>query len=175
MDEKSTLQVSVRCIVGIIPSTWKTLATDLKRIFKRGPTLKTVQLALANRERNGEKYSEPEKDDWEEVDHYARCLYELGELNRKHRDAAMRGMPVNEAQRQERLWPAIKRATHARSPSRKRGTPKQKGGTPKKPKMLRPSSDAAQENEVPDPLLVDISGHKNLRGTPKNRYKLWQW
>lgn len=104
------------------------LAAASNRPRKQGPQLVAVQSAIADGENFGDqKYSgyHVDKTDFEEVDHYALCLYRLCKVNTDGRDGVFRGKTMSNVEKEARLWCAMLRATYDRASSRQNRQRKQ--------------------------------------------------
>jgi hypothetical protein len=104
------------------------LAAASNRPRKQGPQLAAVQSVIADGEKFGDqKYSgyHVDKADFEEVDHYALCLYRLCKVNTDGRDGVFRGKTMSNVEKEARLWCAMLRATYDRASSRQNRQRKQ--------------------------------------------------
>ncbi len=90
----------------------------------QGPKLRDVKRTLREGEKAGSrKFSRPKpnKRGWSIRDHYALCLHNLVEENTKNSEGIFYGKALDTAQRNGKIWGAIKRCEWDVSPSR-RGT-----------------------------------------------------
>jgi SNF2 family DNA or RNA helicase len=94
----------------------------IKHRVNQGPLLDVVQKAMFHGETYGDrKYSRAriDKSSFNDVNHYALCLYRLREENAKGRDGCFKKYNLTDGDMELRLWQAILRATWDRAPARK--------------------------------------------------------
>ena len=130
----------------------------------RGPNLRTVEQRLVNGERPGfDKFSftQPDKTDWDHVDHLAKLLYEIRRANTKSAHGVFFKKSFTESEMNHRIWILIKRQEYACAPSRRNGEALSKAssnpapGMPPEPPIDRPDQaqivevDEEQESEKP--------------------------